>query len=115
MDEAEVARLLDEFGAAWNDHDLDRALRFVTDDVVFESTGPAPDGVRAVGPDEVREAWAPIFSDPSSHFETEDAFIAGDRATTRWIYRWSGGHIRGVDVFLLRDGKVAEKLSYVKG
>ncbi|MBS1243923.1 MAG: hypothetical protein H6R41_460, partial [Deltaproteobacteria bacterium] len=24
-------------------------------------------------------------------------------------------HIRGVDVFRVRDGKVAEKLSYVKG
>ena len=25
------------------------------------------------------------------------------------------GHIRGVDVFRVRGGKVAEKLSYVKG
>ena len=25
------------------------------------------------------------------------------------------GHVRGVDVFRVRDGKVAEKLSYVKG
>jgi hypothetical protein len=27
----------------------------------------------------------------------------------------SGGHVRGVDVFRVRGGKVAEKLSYVKG
>jgi hypothetical protein len=27
----------------------------------------------------------------------------------------AAGHIRGVDVFRLRDGKVAEKLAYVKG
>jgi len=37
----------------------------------------------------------------------------------RWIYRWvrdgQEGHVRGVDVFRVRDGKVAEKLSYVKG
>jgi hypothetical protein len=26
-----------------------------------------------------------------------------------------GGHVRGVDVMQLRDGRVAEKLSYVKG
>jgi hypothetical protein len=25
------------------------------------------------------------------------------------------GHVRGVDLFRVRDGKVAEKLSYVKG
>jgi ketosteroid isomerase-like protein len=115
MDDAAVAALLDEFGAAWNDHDLDRALSFVSDDVVFESTGPAPDGVRAVGRDAVRAAWAPIFADASSRFETEDTFVAGDRATTRWTYRWGDGHVRGVDVFRVRDGKVVEKLSYVKG
>jgi hypothetical protein len=38
----------------------------------------------------------------------------------RWLYRWvdadgKDGHIRGVDVFRVRDGKVAEKLAYVKG
>jgi hypothetical protein len=37
-----------------------------------------------------------------------------------WCYHWvdaSGtpGHIRGVDVYTLRDGLIAEKLSYVKG
>jgi hypothetical protein len=36
------------------------------------------------------------------------------------LYRWmdgdgKSGHIRGVDVFRVRDGKVAEKFSYVKG
>jgi hypothetical protein len=25
------------------------------------------------------------------------------------------GHVRGVDIFRVRDGKLAEKLSYVKG
>jgi hypothetical protein len=32
-----------------------------------------------------------------------------------WCYSWDGGHVRGVDMFRVRDGKVAEKLSYVKG
>ena len=46
--------------------------------------------------------------------------FAGDRAVLRWRYGWAGddgtpGHVRGVDVLRLRDGKVAEKLSYVKG
>jgi hypothetical protein len=27
----------------------------------------------------------------------------------------NAGHVRGVDAFRVRDGKVAEKLSYVKG
>ena len=42
--------VVEAFGAFWADHDLDRALAMVTDDCVFDATGPAPDGARAVGP-----------------------------------------------------------------
>jgi len=63
----------------------------------------------------VRAAWKPIFDDASSHFTTEDLFVADDRAVQRWRYDWSDGHIRGVDVFRFRDGLVAEKFAYVKG
>ncbi len=115
MDEASIRSLLDEFGQAWNDHDLDAALALVTDDIVFESTGPAPDGTRAVGRDAVRASWQPIFADSTSRFDVEEIFMANDRAAQRWTYTWSDGHVRGVDVFMVRDGKVAEKLSYVKG
>jgi len=38
----------------------------------------------------------------------------------RWRYSWEDehgqpGHIRGVDVYRMEDGLIAEKLSYVKG
>src|SRR5262245_33860131 len=115
MDDAGSRNLLQAFGDAWNSHDLDRALDLVTDDIVFESTGPAPDGVRAEGRSAVRTAWQPIFDDRASRFDVEELVIAGDRAVQRWSYHWADGHVRGVDVFVLRDGKVAEKLSYVKG
>jgi uncharacterized protein (TIGR02246 family) len=115
MDEAEIRALLDTFGRAWNDHDLEAALALTTEDVVFESTGPAPDGVRSEGRGAVRAAWEPIFGDPSSRFDGEELIVDGDRAVQCWTYRWADGHVRGVDVFRLRDGKVAEKLSYVKG
>lgn len=44
----------------------------------------------------------------------------GDRAVMRWQWRWvdtagNAGHVGGVDVSRVREGKVAEKLSYVKG
>jgi ketosteroid isomerase-like protein len=115
MDEAAATKLLDAFGTAWNDHDLDAALALTTDDVVFESTSPSPDGERAVGRDAVRAAWTPIFADTNARFETEELVIAGDRAFSRWTYRFDGGHVRGVDLFAFRDGLVAEKFSYVKG
>jgi hypothetical protein len=111
----ESVAVVEGFGNAWAAHDLDAALVLVTDDCVFEATGPAPDGMRHVGPAAIRRAWEPIFSDPSSQFTAEETFSVGDRVVQQWRYDWDGGHVRGVDVFRVRDGKVAEKLSYVKG
>jgi ketosteroid isomerase-like protein len=112
MDPLEV---VDRFGQAWADHDLDRTLSLTTADCAFESTGPAPDGVRHVGHDAIRRAWQPIFDDAHSRFEAEETFAAGDRVVQRWRYTWDGGWVRGVDIFLVRGDKVAEKVSYVKG
>jgi ketosteroid isomerase-like protein len=113
--EIEPVEVVEVFGAAWADHDLDAALRLVTDDCVFDATGPAPDGMRHVGRAAIRQAWEAIFSDATSQFEPEETFAAGDRVVQLWRYSWDGGHVRGVDVFRVRGGKVAEKLSYVKG
>jgi uncharacterized protein (TIGR02246 family) len=115
MTEDEVRGLIERFNAAWNDHDIDAALALVTDDCVFDNTGPAPDGQRHQGREALRTAWAPVFDNEQSHFETEELFILGDRAVVRWRYDWGSGHVRGVDLFLVRDGRIAEKLSYVKG
>jgi hypothetical protein len=107
--------VVDAFGEAWGAHNLEATLALITDDCVFESTGPAPDGVRHVGTEAIRNAWREIFDDAGSQFEAEETIVAGDRVVQRWRYAWDGGHVRGVDVFKVRDGKVAEKLSYVKG
>lgn len=103
------------FNEAWNSHDLAAALALVTDDCVFEATAPGPDGARAQGRAELAAAWQPIFADTTSRFTGEEAFAAGDRVVARWRYDWAGGHVRGVDVFRVRDGLVAEKFAYVKG
>jgi ketosteroid isomerase-like protein len=107
--------IVEAFGAAWAGHDLDAALALTSDDCVFDATGPAPDGLRHVGQDAIRKAWQAIFDDAGSRFEAEETFACGDRVVQLWRYSWDGGHVRGVDVFRIRDGKVAEKLSYVKG
>lgn len=113
--------VIERFNAAFNQHDVDGVMALMTDDVVFENTMPPPDGERYEGQAAVRAFWERFFaSSPQAHFETEDIFAGGDRCTVRWRYTWvdqegKPGHVRGVDVFRVRDGKVAEKLSYVKG
>jgi uncharacterized protein (TIGR03086 family) len=109
------------FGDAFGRRDLDAVMALVTDDCVFESTSPAPDGQRFEGAAAVRAEWEKLFANTDDpRFETEESFLQGDRGVVRWTYSWrepSGerGHVRGVDVLRLRDGKIAEKLSYVKG
>ena len=111
----ESMRAVDTFGAAFGRHDLDAALALITDDCVFESTSPAPDGVRYTGREAIRAVWQPIVDDVKAGFEVEETIEAGDRVVQLWRYTWDGGHVRGVDVFRVRDGLIAEKLSDVKG
>ena len=108
------------FNTAFNRHDIDAVMALMTDDVVFETTGPAPDGKRCVGQTEVRAAWEEFFAaSPTDAFTAEEIFATGDRCVVRWRYEWDAAdptaHVRGVDVIRVRDGKVAEKLAYVKG
>ena len=112
---------IQQFNDAFDRHDVSAIMAAMTDDCLFEDTEPPPDGGRYVGQSAVRAYWERFFAEsPHAVFETEDLFVAGDRGTVRWIYHWIDGagmtgHIRGVDVFRVREGKVAEKLSYVKG
>lgn len=118
--EHEILAAIARLNEAWNVVDLDAAMDAMTDDCIFENTSPAPDGQRLEGKAAVRALWSEIFATPGMRFETEEIVVAGDRVTTRWRYCWtkddgSEGHIRGIDLYKVRDGKVAEKLSYVKG
>ena len=51
---AGVAEVVERFGSAWEAWDLDAVMALMADDAVFESTGPAPDGVRLEGRDAIR-------------------------------------------------------------
>jgi ketosteroid isomerase-like protein len=112
---------IERFNEAFNRHDVDGVMAAMTDDCLFDSTYPPPDGRRFEGQEAVRGFWESFFrSSPDAAFETEELFAAGDRCVVRWRYQWvdaqgRAGHIRGVDLFRVRDGKVVEKLAYVKG
>ena len=109
------------FNEAFDRHDVEGVMAAMTEDCVFENTCPPPDGERYAGQDSVRIFWERFFdSSPDARFTAEEIFAAMDRCVVRWRYDWAGkdgtpGHIRGVDLFRVRDGKVAEKLAYVKG
>src|SRR5579871_5763725 len=113
-------KTVESFNDAFNRHDAEKLATLLTDDTVFEDTSPAPDGRRVEGKNAVVELWRGWFArNADAHFDTEEMIVSGNRATVLWIYRkmrngqpW---HLRGVDVFMVRDGKIAAKLAYVKG
>ena len=111
---------VEKFNAAFNRHDVDAVMDAMTEDCVFENTSPTPDGTRIEGAAEVRAYWQKFFAaNPDALFETEEIIATGDRCVVRWIYRKTKDgkpwHLRGVDIFKGKDGKVSEKLAYVKG
>ncbi|MBI3429589.1 MAG: nuclear transport factor 2 family protein [Actinobacteria bacterium] len=104
------------FNDAFNSHDIDAVMALMTDDCIFENTLPAPDGSRLEGAATVRaELGKFLASSPHAHFDEEELIACEDRCVVRWRYTWGDGHVRGVDVIRVRDGKLSEKLSYVKG
>jgi predicted SnoaL-like aldol condensation-catalyzing enzyme len=109
--------LLERFNRALNAHDVGAMMALMTDPCVFENTWPPPAGERFVGQAAVAEFWRTLFAGaPAANIRLEELVAAGDRAFGRWVYRWGeDGFVRGVDIFRIADGKIAEKLSYVKG
>jgi ketosteroid isomerase-like protein len=105
---------IERLDAAFDRGDIDAFMAAMADDCVWESFTPAPDGHRHEGQAAVRQAMVG-FLGSSPVFDGEEMFACGDHATVRWTCRFDGGHVRGVDVVRVRDGKVAEILSYVKG
>jgi hypothetical protein len=113
--ETDPIAVVRRFNQAFDAQDVDAVMALMTDDCRFEDTSP-PDGHKHVGASRVRAAWETLFaSTPPRAFSAEEIFAAGDRVVVRWRYSWGDGHVRGIDVFTVRDGLVAEKLAYVKG
>jgi predicted SnoaL-like aldol condensation-catalyzing enzyme len=114
-------RLILAFNEAFNRHDVPEMMSMMHEDCVFENTDPAPDGTRFAGKQAVTQFWQDFFREsPHAHIDIEEIFGFSDRCVMRWKYTWLDaagiqGHVRGVDVFRVKDGLISEKFSYVKG
>jgi len=120
LQEQATRKAIDCFNEAFNQHDADALAVLLTDDTVFEDTSPAPDGRRIEGKAAVVEHWRGWFArNPDARFEAEEVIVSGSRAVVRWVYhKMRNGqpwYLRGVDIFVVRDGRVSAKLAYVKG
>ena len=85
----DTRNVVEAFLAAFNRRDVDGIMALMSDDCVFESASPGPDGNRIVGHQDVRKVWEQLFATRQSvTFDGEETFVAGDRAVARWVMKW---------------------------
>ena len=79
---------LQAFADAWNRHDVDALMSFMSADCVFEaSAGPDACGTRYAGRDAVRAAFAEVcVSFPDANWGDARHFVSGDRGVSEWTF-----------------------------
>lgn len=112
---------LQAFTDAWNRHDIDALMSFMTDDCIFEAAaGPDACGTRYEGREAVRAAFAQAWKTfPDAQWANGRHYVAGDRGVSEWTFigtRADATRIEanGVDLFTFRDGKIAVKNAFRK-
>jgi taurine dehydrogenase small subunit len=117
----DIEKMLVAFADAWNKHDVDALMSFMTPDGVFESSaGNTVNGERYEGQQAVRAAYASIFATyPDARWNNARHFVAGDRGVSEWTFTGTmkdGKRIEvtGCDLFTFKNGKIALKNSYRK-
>lgn len=119
-DELSVSEL-EDFVEAWNNHDIDTIMAYMSDDCVFETGGgTASHGTRYQGAEAVRARFIQVWTDiPDSHFGEARHFVSGNRGLSEWIYtgtKADGSKIilHGCDIFTFQEGKITVKNTYMK-
>lgn len=113
--------LLEAFADAFNRHDADAIMSFMTDDCVFEaSAGPDACGARYAGREAVRAAFVDVWTTfADAAWRDARHFACGERGVSEWTFTGTGAdgtrvEVDGCDLFTFRDGKIARKNSYRK-
>ena len=112
----ETAEIMRRFNEVFLRHDPSDLKNLVAENCVIEKINPGPDGDRCVGRDACIHNWEAIATEPGSHFDLEETFTAGERATIRWRYHSKDGRsVRGVNLMRVRNGLIVEAMGYMKG
>jgi len=118
---AKNQKALQEYSDAWNQHDIDKIMDFMTEDCVFEpGGGPERFGARYEGHDAVRERFIEVWAEiPDVRFENPIHFLQGNQGCSEWTIvgaTLDGGRIEvdGCDLFTFENGRIKSKRSYVK-
>ncbi|GJL71062.1 MAG: transcriptional regulator [Nitrosomonas sp.] len=112
---------LEAYSNAWNAHDIDRIMAFMTEDCIFETGGGTEKfGTRYEGFEAVRERFIEVWTDyPDVKFENASHFVQGNFGCSEWTFVGTSKNgvkmeRNGCDLFTFENGKIKSKRSYVK-
>ncbi|MFT7687317.1 MAG: ketosteroid isomerase-like protein [Candidatus Azotimanducaceae bacterium] len=112
---------LQKYSDAWNSHDIDEIMTYMSEDCVFETGGGSEHyGTRFKGSDTVRKRFVQVWTDlPDVHFLAMSHFVQGNHGCSEWTFtgtRLDGEKIEidGCDLFTFESGKISSKRSYLK-
>ncbi len=101
------------FSDAWNAHDIDALMSFMTDDCIFQTAGgPDACGTRHVGSDAVRKAFPAAWATmPDAQWRNGKHFVQGDFGVSEWTFTGTAAdgtrvEVDGVDLFTFKNGKI---------
>lgn len=116
-----TTEVLQAFADAFNRHDLDAVMSFMTEDCVFESSaGPDICGTRYAGREAARAGFVEVLKMfPDANWGNARHFVQGERGVSEWTFTGTRAdgtrvEVNGCDLFTFRDGKIALKNSYRK-
>jgi hypothetical protein len=105
-----VRELIERYNDAWNAQDIEAIHADHHPEIVFHNHTADE---RAEGADAVRAHIARIFANnPTLRFSTRSLQVGDDFAVCEWTASTGTREWDGVDVFPIRDGKIARKDVY---
>jgi len=120
----DVEKMMNDYLAAMNAHDVEKFLTFFTDDAVYECT---PLGKVSRGKKEIKDFISSTFADfPDFKLEMKSGFNAGDRGAAEWVMSGTFAHssmpgmpatgkkfsVRGVAITEFKNGKISRNTNY---
>jgi steroid delta-isomerase-like uncharacterized protein len=120
----DVEKMMMDYLAAMNAHDLDNIPTFFTDDAVYECV---PRDIVSKGKQEIKDFFSDTFTNfPDFKIEIKSAFNAGEQGAAEWVMSGTFAHssmpgvpatgkkfsVRGVAISEFKNGKISKNTAY---
>jgi len=120
----DTEKMMNDYMAAWNSHDMERILSFFTDDLVYEDVAL---GKVIRGKKELKDFISSMLVDfPDFRFEVKSGFNTIDRSAGEWVMTGTFAHsstpgvlatgksfsLRGASIMEFRGGKISRNTDY---